>query len=318
MSAFLLASGCTTTSTTPDQASLDLLSFTEPSKLLVVNCSLPGQVRRLGGKLTILTPRRPAKITTGECEIRGGEYVAHDRASLATSLNIWREQAMKGSAEAQTYMGEIYEKGMNVEPNYVKAAEWYRKAASQDYARAQMNLGYLYEKGLGVPQDKVIALSWYRKASGLTGDEVQYASSSDALRDQLESSREREQALTSQLQTAQQQVRQRILELEKKRKEAERQKSDLDRIRIKVQVRPAAVNVEKRQQELETREKELALLETKLASENRQLIQRASAVENEHVQLETQLQATRDREADLLSRLGGQQAEAGSLRQQLD
>jgi hypothetical protein len=47
--------------------------------LLVVDCLLPGQVRKLG-KMTFLTARRPIKTSAQDCEMRGGEYVAYDRA----------------------------------------------------------------------------------------------------------------------------------------------------------------------------------------------------------------------------------------------
>ena len=47
--------------------------------LLVVDCLLPGQVRKLG-QMTFLTARRPLKTSAQECEIRGGAYVAYDRA----------------------------------------------------------------------------------------------------------------------------------------------------------------------------------------------------------------------------------------------
>ena len=145
-------------------------------KLLVVDCLLPGQVRKLGGALTYLTPRRPVKTTAFECEIRGGEYIAYDRADYATALKVWLPQAKEGDAEAQTYVGEIYEKGLGVQADYALAAEWYRKAAEQNYARAQINLGFLYEKGLGVPQDLSEAMNWYRRASGLTTGQLEYVS----------------------------------------------------------------------------------------------------------------------------------------------
>src|ERR1051325_3386265 len=46
---------------------------------LVVDCLLPGQIRRLGSQVTYLTPRRAEKTTARDCEIRGGEYVSYDR-----------------------------------------------------------------------------------------------------------------------------------------------------------------------------------------------------------------------------------------------
>ncbi len=138
--------------------------------LLVVDCLLPGQVRKLGRSQVFLTPRRPLKTSASECEIRGGEYVAYDRADYRTALAVWLVDAKQGGAKAQTYVGEIYEKGLGVEPDYAQAAEWYEKAAEQGFARAMMNLGALYESGRGVPRDPARALSWYRRASGLEGE----------------------------------------------------------------------------------------------------------------------------------------------------
>ena len=53
--------------------------------LLVIDCLLPGQIRKLGRTFTYLTPRRPIRTTAVDCEIRGGEYVAYDRANYATA-----------------------------------------------------------------------------------------------------------------------------------------------------------------------------------------------------------------------------------------
>jgi hypothetical protein len=112
-------------------------------------------------------PRRPVKTTALDCGIRGGEYVAYDRANYKTALKIWSSDAEKGDKKAQNYLGEIYEKGLGIEPDYKVAASWYQRAAEQSYAPAQINLGNLYENGLGVSQDMDKALSWYRKAFGL-------------------------------------------------------------------------------------------------------------------------------------------------------
>lgn len=149
-------------------------------QLMVVDCLLPGQVRQMGSKLTYLTPRRPIKTAASDCEIRGGEYVSFDRSNYATALKIWLPQAKEGNAEAQTYVGEIYEKGLGIEADYKIAAEWYRRAAEQGHSRAQINLGYLFEGGLGVKRDLTTAMNWYRKASGLTDGDVEFVSSIEA------------------------------------------------------------------------------------------------------------------------------------------
>jgi len=146
-------------------------------ELLIVDCLLPGQVRKLGQIATYVTARRAIKSSAVECEVRGGEYVAYDRANLSTALNIWSPKAQSGDPEAQNYVGEIYEKGLGVEPDYEMAHVWYKKAARQGYSKAQINLGYLYERGLGVKKDKAIALEWYAKSSKLSSLNIQYESS---------------------------------------------------------------------------------------------------------------------------------------------
>lgn len=151
-------------------------SSKNPDDLMIIDCLLPGQVKKLGSHTTYLTARRPIKTTATDCEIRGGEYVSFDRADYATALKIWLPQAQAGDAEAQTYVGEIYEKGLGLKPDYEAAAHWYAKAAEQQFSRAQINLGNLYEKGLGVVADKARALNLYRMAAGLQSDDLLYAS----------------------------------------------------------------------------------------------------------------------------------------------
>ena len=67
-------------------------------KLYIVDCLLPGQVRALGRSANYITARRPIKTSALDCEIRGGEYVAFDRADYATALKIWLPQAKAGDA----------------------------------------------------------------------------------------------------------------------------------------------------------------------------------------------------------------------------
>jgi uncharacterized caspase-like protein len=139
----------------------------DADSLLIVDCLLPPRIRKLGRHTLIPTPRKPIKTSAVDCEIRGGEYVAYDRADYATALRIWLPAAAEGDADAQLYVGEIYEKGLGVAPDYAKAASWYLQASEQGSARAQINLGHLYERGLGVDRDVATAVSWYRRASGL-------------------------------------------------------------------------------------------------------------------------------------------------------
>lgn len=132
----------------------------------VVNCLLPGQIRQLGTQVTYVTERRPVRTTAEDCAIRGGEYVALDRADYGTALKVWMSAAQGGDPDAQYYVGTLYEKGADGQPNYAKAASWYRQAADRGVRRAAINLGRLYEQGLGVEKSENEARKWFAKANG--------------------------------------------------------------------------------------------------------------------------------------------------------
>ena len=51
------------------------------------------------------------------------------------------KEAEQGNEKAQYLLGQMYEKGTGIKPNYQKAVEWYTKAAEQGEIEAQFNLG---------------------------------------------------------------------------------------------------------------------------------------------------------------------------------
>ena len=61
-----------------------------------------------------------------------------------------KARAEKGDAEAQFFLGSVYQTGNGVPKDEVEAVKWYRKAADQGNASAQANLGACYEEGRGV------------------------------------------------------------------------------------------------------------------------------------------------------------------------
>ncbi|MGQ0801661.1 MAG: caspase family protein [Pseudomarimonas sp.] len=148
--------------------------------VLVVDCLLPGQVRRVGKIKGFLTARRPARLPQFECAYRGGEYVAYDRVTLASSVQAWSSSAEGGDVEAMNILGEAYAKGLGQAPDYANARTWFERAAAAGSRKAQQNLGHLYENGLGVPADRERALSYFRKALDANAEALVY--SSDALR----------------------------------------------------------------------------------------------------------------------------------------
>ena len=176
----VILTGCREATTLPSGDARLAAVSANADDFLIVDCLLPGQIRRMGSQLTFLTARRAVRTSGSDCEIRGGEYVAFDRANYATALKIWLPLAEEGNVEAQTHVGQIFEKGLGQNTDYQLAANWYSKAAKQGYSRAQINLGHLYEKGLGVKQDKKRALDLYRLASGLKNDKLLYASTLSA------------------------------------------------------------------------------------------------------------------------------------------
>jgi uncharacterized caspase-like protein len=140
--------------------------------LQIVDCLLPGQIRKLGMKMVYVARRRSARLSGYECSLRGGEYVLADRATLQASLKVWLKSANSGDLQAQEYVGEIYERYVH----YDSALYWYNKAADRGSKRALVNLGHMLERGLGTEKQPVKALQLYRQAAGLS-DRIDYESS---------------------------------------------------------------------------------------------------------------------------------------------
>lgn len=195
LAALCLMSGCASDGSTgpmtggSSNAAAATQGMVARADLEIVDCLLPGQVRQLGNT-TYLTQRRPIHTTAADCRIRGGEYVAYDRADYKSALKVWMGAAQAGDVKAQNDVGEIFERGLGTTPDYAAAAIWYQKAADKGYGPALFNLGTLYERGLGVPEDRLKALNLYRQAWGIPADNVIYASAAhreeSRLRDQLQ------------------------------------------------------------------------------------------------------------------------------------
>ena len=84
---------------------------------------------------------------------------------VAQDINTLKQQAQKGSAQAQFNLGWMYLNGQGVPQDDVQAVKWTRLAADQGNASAQFNLGVMYDDGQGVPQDDVQAHKWYNLAA---------------------------------------------------------------------------------------------------------------------------------------------------------
>jgi len=82
----------------------------------------------------------------------------------------FRRAANKGHAGAQYNLGIMSYLGQGMDQDYAQAAHWFHKAGEQDHAAAQYNLGFLYYEGKGVEKDSLQAFMWIDRSANL-GDE---------------------------------------------------------------------------------------------------------------------------------------------------
>ena len=298
VAAVCLAPSCAAGGDAVAQTNPQSRSVGRTEDLLIVDCLLPPQIRRLGQQVTYLSARRAVKTAARDCEIRGGEYVAFDRANYATSLRVWLPLAEGGDPAAQTNVGEIFEKGLGVPPDYAAAAVWYRRGAERGSSRAAINLGQLYEQGRGVPKDPVQALGWYRKAAGLGDLPFGLAATSTPAPQE-----------TQQLRVEVAQLRR---QLDAKEAELTRAQRDLEALRG---------SLETRRSDAETEREALARLRRQLEAARGQeqtSSGRVKDLEKAVAEREARL-AARDRDvADLKARLTASEAASAAKKAELD
>jgi hypothetical protein len=209
--------------------------------LLIVDCLLPGQIRRLGSQVTYMSARRPVRTTQADCQIRGGEYVSFDRANYQTALKVWMDSASAGDPEAMNYVGEIYLKGLGIDPNYPEAQKWFQQAADKGNNRAKINLGYMYEEGLGVNKDVAHALNLYREASGISGDDLIFASSVQV---ELQAKETQITELKQTVESQQEQIKKLESEVDSKKHALESSQHDLNDTQAKLEKVRSSVGAE--------------------------------------------------------------------------
>tara|TARA_R110002049_G_scaffold10127_3_gene50379 strand:- start:81730 stop:83220 length:1491 start_codon:yes stop_codon:yes gene_type:complete len=87
-------------------------------------------------------------------------------ASLAGDQEV-QLAALADQGDTRSMLGLAYMRLNSVDPRYApqEAADYLQRAASAGSAEAQFELAQLYEKGLGVPQDPVRALALYQQSA---------------------------------------------------------------------------------------------------------------------------------------------------------
>lgn len=114
--------------------------------------------------LLVLADPASADVESGWQAFLNGDY--------ATALAELEPAANAGDAQAQYYLGVLYDHGEGVVRNYKTATGWYEKAALQGNRDAQFNLGMIYHDGAGVAgdpgsvaQDQAAAAHWLGMAA---------------------------------------------------------------------------------------------------------------------------------------------------------
>lgn len=80
---------------------------------------------------------------------------AYRRGDHAGALAEWQPLAERGNAEAQFFLGYLYQTGHGVPTNFTESARWFGKAAERGNWQAQFGLALLQSTGLGVRLDVV-------------------------------------------------------------------------------------------------------------------------------------------------------------------
>ena len=110
---FGLVVACASAQVSDETAERMRIAAANMEDAIVVDCQLPGKLRKLGGTRTYLTPGRLLRTSAIVCRTRGGEYTLGDLASGTLSLQRWLVPAKKGDAEAQYYVARIHANGMD-------------------------------------------------------------------------------------------------------------------------------------------------------------------------------------------------------------
>ncbi|HJO74146.1 MAG TPA: hypothetical protein QGH84_02890 [Rhodospirillales bacterium] len=87
----------------------------------------------------------------------------------------FKRAAKKKHSGAQYNLGIMSYLGQGVPQDYAQAALWFQKAGEQDHAAAQYNLGFLYYEGKGVEKDDLQAFMWIDRSANLGDDKAMRA-----------------------------------------------------------------------------------------------------------------------------------------------
>ncbi|MGA8028394.1 MAG: caspase family protein [Bryobacteraceae bacterium] len=98
-------------------------------------------------------------------DVLGKGREAYEANRFTEAVRLFMQAAGAGNGEAMVYLGQMYEQGWGVTPDYQQARHWYEKAAAVGNAPAMNYLGILFADGRGVTQDYQQARQWFEKGT---------------------------------------------------------------------------------------------------------------------------------------------------------
>jgi len=87
------------------------------------------------------------------------------RGNYLLVVKLLTPLAFRGNAQAQAFLGLMFENGYGAPQVYDTAADLYFQAATRGNPFGQAMLGLMYDKGHGVPQDFILAYKWLNLAA---------------------------------------------------------------------------------------------------------------------------------------------------------
>jgi hypothetical protein len=139
------------------------------------HCSFCGKTRDLV-EMLLAGPNNVAFICN-ECVTLGAKQMndpphplgafshAYHRHDYESAVKALRPLAEDGHAEAQFWLGQMYEFGRGVKQDYTAAFKWYEQSADKreswgNGCSAQAQMGVMYKWGTGIKQDDKEAYFW--------------------------------------------------------------------------------------------------------------------------------------------------------------
>lgn len=118
-------------------------------------------------RIDTLLPKANAGDAKAQLKIARLYRDARDDLKDIAQAVIWLEKASNSTSSVARYeLGRLYEQGLGVPKDYMRAFRLYKASAGLGrYRKAQFALGNLYFKGRGTLQNYDLAIDWFRKAA---------------------------------------------------------------------------------------------------------------------------------------------------------